>query len=416
MKIKLIFLICLFVTFPIRQINAQKLWTLEECIGYALQNNITIKRQELQTEISKNNLTQSKIELLPDLSMSGNHDWGWGKSYNNSYQLSNKTSQGQFGINSSITIFSGFRKINAIKMNQYDFLSTLQNLEKIKNDISLNIASGYLNILYTKELYDVAESQLEVTKLQVDKTQKLYDVGNVAKGSLLDIQATAATEEANLTDAYNNLNLAYLNLAQMLDLDTVKNFAIFVPEEIIVSDSFKQNPDLIFYVAVERMPEIKKEEYSLLKLKSQLSMAKGARYPNLSLRAGFDTKYNFYDSLRINDQLDNNQNKSITLNLSVPLFSRYSIQKDIDNAKIGVQDAEYVLRQAQLQLRKDIEQAYANALASFQKFDVGLVNSVDYSVAKKNTAKAKSDLLFAKYDFLFKTKVLEFYKGNVIKL
>jgi outer membrane protein len=430
---------------------AQKKWKLEECIGYALQNNITIKRQALQAEVAENNLTQSKLDLLPDLGAGGGHSLGSGKVLNNSYQFASTANNGNFGIQSYVVLFNGFQKINTIKMNKYNFMGTVQNLEKIKNDISINIASGYLQILYTKELLDVASSQLEVTKMQVEKTNKLFEVGNVARGSLLDIQATAATEEANLTGAENNLNLAYLSLAQMLDLDTVKNFTIFIPEEISLPEAFSDNPDSIYRVALSNLPQIKSAEYSLLLAKSQLSIANGSRLPQLSLNANYYTRYDFNahnygatDYLHttpldypISNQLNDNLYKQVSINLSIPIFTKYQIQKNVSNAKIGVKDSEYALHQSQLQLRKEIEQAYANALASFQnyksfgdavtaseenfkyiqqKFDVGLVNSVDYSVAKKNFAKAKSDLLYAKYDFIFKTKILEFYKGNVIKL
>lgn len=432
-------------------IFAQKQWKLEDCIGYALQNNITIKRQALQTEIANNNLTQSKIDLLPDLNAGGNHTFGSGKVLDNSYQFTNTANDGSFGLQSNFTVFNGFQKLNTLKMNKYNFMGTIQNLEKIKNDISINIASGYLQILYTKELRDVANSELEVTKMQVEKTKKLFEVGNVAKGSLLDIQATAATEDASLTDAQNNLNLAYLTLAQMLDLDTVKNFTIFIPEEISVPEAFSDNPDSIYRIALSNLPQIKSAEYSLLVAKSQLSIANGYRSPQISLTANYYTRYDFnahkyaatdytYSnplSYPISEQLSDNLYKQVAINLSIPIFTKYQIQKGVSNAKIGVKDAEFALRQNQLQLRKDIEQAYANALGSFQnyktrseevasseenfkyvqqKFDVGLVNSVDYSVAKKNFVKAKSDLLYAKYDFIFKTKILEFYKGNVFKL
>jgi outer membrane protein len=433
-------------------IFAQKQWKLEDCIGYALQNNITIKRQALQTEIADNNLTQSKIDLLPDLNAGGNHTFGSGNILDNSYQFTNSLNNGSFGLQSNFMLFNGFQKINTVKMNKYNFMSTVQNLEKIKNDISINIASGYLQILYTKELRDVANSELEVTKMQVEKTKKLFEVGNVAKGSLFEIQATAATEEASLTDAQNNLNLAYLSLAQMLDLDTVKNFTVFIPEEISVPEAFSDNPDSIYRIALSNLPQIKSAEFSLLVAKSQLSIANGSRSPQLSLSASYSTRYDFNgkkyiynakDSLiaelpyPIKNQLNDNLFKQVAINLSIPIFTKYQIQKNISNAKIGVKDAEFALRQNQLQLRKDIEQAYANALASFQnyktrseevtstgenfkyvqqKFDVGLVNSVDYNVAKKDFVKAQSDLLYAKYDFIFKTKILEFYKGNAIKL
>jgi outer membrane protein len=376
---------------------------------------------------------------------------GSGNSFNNSYQPTNSSNYGNFGLQSSVVLFSGFQKLNTIKMNKYNFMGTVQNLEKIKNDIAINIASGYLQILYAKELRDIASSQLEVTKMQVEKTNKLFEVGNVAKGSLLDIQAIAATEEASLTDAENNLKLAYLSLAQMLDLDTIKNFIIFIPEEISVPDAFVDNPDSIYQIALDNLPQIKSAEYSLLRAKSQLSIANGARSPQLSLNANYYTRYDYNDKkyaatdytrsnpldYPISDQINNNFYKQISINLSIPIFTKYQIKKNVSNARIYVKDSEFALRQSQLQLRKEIEQAYANALASFQnfksqsdaviaseesfkyvqqKFDVGMVNSVDYNIAKNNFTKAKSDLLQAKYQFIFKIKILDFYKGNPIKI
>jgi outer membrane protein len=442
-RIIVLFVIVLSIT---NVLNAQKQWTLEECIGYAFQNNITIKRQALQNEISANNLKQSKIDLFPDLGAGYGHSLGSGQGFDNSYKQVNKTSNGSANLSASVVLFSGMQKWNTIKMNQFNLQSSFQNLEKAKNDIALNIAAGYLQILFNKEIYEVAQNQLDVTKLQVDKTKKLFEVGNVAKGSLLDVQAQSAAEEASLIDAENNLKLSYLNLSQMLDLDTVKNFTIFIPTEVTVPESFNENTDSIYNIAIENLPQIKGAEFSLLRAKSQLAVSKGSRFPTLSLNAGIDTRYNMYDSIRtivpagnyaVNTQINDNLYKSVSLSLRIPIFTKYQIQRNINNSKIEVVDAEYSLRQSQLQLRKDIEQAYANAQASFQKFkantestlaseenfkyiqqkfDVGMINSVDFNLAKKNYTKAKSDLVSAKYDFIFKTKVLDFYKGNAIKL
>jgi len=433
--------------------NAQKLWTLEECIGYALDNNLQIKRQTLQTEIAKNDLLQSKIDLAPDLNAGGSHSIGSGRVLNNNYQFTKKVNNGSFGLQSSIVVFKGFQKLNTIKMNKYNLLGSLEDLEKLKNDIALNIAGGYLQILFSKELLEVSKSQLDVTKLQIEKTKKLFEVGNVAKGALLEIQATAATEEANLIQAQNDLNLANLTLAQMLDLDTVKGFSVYVPVELNVPVSFSEDPDSVYRIALGNMPQIKSAEYNLMRSKSSLAIAKAGRSPELSLTGYYSTQYDFYDSIRqynpvtgiitrtdpypIRTQLGDKLYKQISINLSIPIFNKFLIQKNISNAKILVDDAAYSLQQSQLQLRKDIEQAYADAIASFenfksrqktveaqeenfkyvqQKFDVGLINSVDYSVAKNSYTKAKSDLLQSKYEFIFKTKILDFYKGNVIKL
>ena len=423
-------------------ISAQKLWTLEECIGYALDNNLQIKRQELQTEVAKNNLDQSKLNFLPDLGANGDHQIGTGPNQNSLTFNQTTTSEGNMYLSSHFSVFKGFQKINNLRTSKYNYLGTKENLEKAKNNISLTIASAYLQILFSNELLDVSKNQLVISDLQVEKTQKLVDVGNLAKGSLLEIQAQAAADEASVTSSQNQLNLSYISLAQILDLDTVSNFKIYIPSELNVPSNFFDDPDSIYRIAVNNLPEIKSAEYQLKSSQFQLASARGSRYPTLDLSGTIGSNY----YLKSNDstintpfgkQLNDQFYKQVSLTLNIPIFTKYVTQTNISNAKIDVKDNEFALKQAQLSLRKEIEQAYADALAAFQnyksreksadayeenfkyvqqKFDVGLINSVDYNVAKNNYTKAKSDFLQAKYEFIFKTKILEFYKGNAIKL
>jgi outer membrane protein len=328
-------------------------------------------------------------------------------------------------------------------------LSAREQLEHTRNSVALAIASAYLQILFDREYYEITKSQAELSKLQLDRTRKLYEVGNVARGSLLEMEASYAAELVSVTNARNKLDLSYLSLAQMLDLDTVKNFAVAIPE-VAVPDSFHENPDSIFMLAVENMPEIKSARYALEKAKSQLSIAQGSRLPQLSLTADYYTQYNvnaerpidpnnptITEKYPIRDQLNDKLYKQLSINLSIPIFTRYQIQTNVSNAKIGQLDAEYMLRQTMLDLRKEIEQAYADALASFesyqsrkealisqeenfkyvqQKYEVGLISAIDYNIAKNNYLKAQSDLLQAKYQFVFNTKVLDFYKGKPLSL
>jgi outer membrane protein len=436
--------------------NAQKVWTLEDCIGYALDNNLQIKRQELQKDIAKNNLFQSQVDLLPDLGAGGSHTFGSGRAPDySSFSYSNSQSSGNFGLRSTVMVFSGLQKLNTIKMNSYNFLMVKENLEKAKNDIALAIASAYLQILFNRELLDISKSQIEVTKLQVEKTNKLVEVGNVAKGVLLDILAQKAGEEANLTNAQNNLYLSYISLTQLLDLDTVKNFTVAIPEGLEVPEVFNESTDSIYHIALNNMPQIKSAEYALKSAKSELAVAQGSRSPKISLQGDLYTVYNFnavktlvpYNPITntpavtadypFKEQIKDNLYKQLSINLSIPIFSKWQIQTNISNTKIKMIDAQFALKQSQLNLRKEVEQSYADALAAFQsyksrkesvsaneenfkyvqqKFDVGLINSVDYNVAKNNFVKAKSDFLQSKYEFIFKTKILEFYKGNVIRL
>lgn len=431
----------LSATFTLSGINvfSQKTWTLEDCIGYALQNNIQIQRQTLQTEIEKNNVLQSKIDIFPDLNASASHTFSKGFTTGISGVKTDTTnSYGSFGVNSTLIVFSGFQKINTIKLHSYDYQASMQNLKVAQNNIAINIASFYLQVLSSKELLEVAQNQLEVTNQQIELTKKLVDVGNIAKGSLLEIEAQAASEEATVADSKNKLDLAYLSLAQLLDLDTLKSFQIFIPADFGLPESFSDNPDSVYFVAVNNMPDIKAGEYSLKSAKSKVSIAQGARFPQLSIGAGYGSAYDLkLPNYSIRNQINDFASKQMTFSLSVPIFTKFQLMKNIDNAKIGVQDAEFALKQQKITLRKEIEQAYADALAAFQnykarnksaiayeenfkylqqKFDVGLANSLDYNVAKNNYAKAKSDLLQSKYDFIFKTKVLEFYKGNPLKL
>ncbi|HOK52075.1 MAG TPA: TolC family protein [Bacteroidales bacterium] len=439
---------CLFLgTF---YLNGQRLWTLEECIAYAYQNNLTIKRQMLQTEIAKNNYQQSYYDLLPDLGAGASHNIGKGRVADyTSFSYSNEVNAGSMGLRSNVVVSSGFQKINTIRAQKYAFLSAKEQLERTKNSVALAIASAYLQILFDREYYEITKSQAEITKQQLDRTRKLYEVGNVARGSLLEMEASYAAELVSVTNAKNKLDLSYLSLAQMLDLDTVRNFAVAIPE-VVVPDTFTENPDSIFLLAVETMPEIKSARYALEKSKSQLSMARGSRLPQLSLTADYYTQYNLKaerpidpqnplitEKYPIADQLNDKLYKQLSLNLSIPIFMRYQIQTNISNAKIGQLDAEYQLRQTILDLRKEIEQAYADALASFesyrsrqealksqeenfkyvqQKYEVGLISAIDYNIAKNNYLKAQSDLLQAKYQFVFNMKVLDFYKGKRLSL
>ena len=322
-------------------------------------------------------------------------------------------------------------------------LASLQNVEKEKIELTINIATAYLNILFKKELLDVNKSQEAVTGLQVNRTQKLVDAGSVARGDLLNIQAQRAGEKLNVTNAQNDLNLAYLNLAQLLDLDSTSNFEIFIPDTL--------EPDLITPIisaeqvyndALTLLPYVKAGEYQLMSAQKNLAIQKGRRSPQIYLGANWNTYYNssIGDSIgtfSYNKQFNNNGNTSLSATISIPIFNYWNVSTSISNAKVQVSDAEYQLDQSKQQLHKEIQQAYNDAASarekynasveavnsyheSFkyteQKFSAGIVNSVEYSVAKNNFLKAQSDLAQAKYDYIFQIKILDFYRGVPIKL
>lgn len=431
--------------------KAQKNWTLEECIKYALDNNIQIKRQELQTELTRNNLQQSRFQILPNLNGYASHDWNFGRSINSiTNQIYTTTTMSEnFGLQSSITLFNGFQILNSIQQNRYLQEKSLQDFKRAQNDISLQIATAFLQILFSEEALNIAQSQLEVTTLQLEKTKKLVEVGNKAKGDLLQIQAQEASEKYNIVNAKNNLNIANLTLIQLLEIKTLDGFKISRPDSVSMNyDNALASVDDIYKEAEAKLPQIKSAELDLKSSEKGLDISRGQRYPKLTFSGSLGTGYS--DANKKTDsvtfiqttypfltQLRNNSYQSMGFSLNVPIFNNFQAHYNISNSKIRVKDSQYNLEQSKKSLYAEIQKAHADAIGALekynsaneavvsneesfkytqQKFDVGLVSSVDFNVAKNNLTKAKSDLIQAKYEYIFKIKVLDFYRGIPITL
>lgn len=472
-KIRIILLLLFpgLIFFP--KAISQVPWSLEQCIAYALENNIQVKQQKLNTEYNTNLLNQSKVNLYPNLSASGSYGASFGRALDQTtYEFTqNQTIQSiNVGLTSSTTLFSGFQKINTIKKNDFDLKASLQDLEKLKNDISLNIAAAYLQILFNKELLEVSKAQLEITKQQVTRTKALVDAGSVAQGNLLEIQAQQASEEVLVVNYENLLALSYLNLTQILDMDSTENFSIVIPEISSIDEK-----ELMFSVkdvystAESVLPQIKASRYRLESANKGWEIARGSRLPRLSLTANYGSGYSdirqqpvgtnnvtrivgqtpggenvtitypeiLYGSYPIRDQFKDNASSSLYFNISIPIFTNFQIRNGISNSRINMENYKLELSNTKNVLYKEIQQAYADALAALkkykasekaliatqesfkyskEKFEVGLVNSVDFNIAKTQLVKTQSDLLQAKYDFIFKTNILNFYRGEPIKL
>jgi len=436
---KKILLIIALVT-GIIQANAQEKWTLQKCIDYALSNNIVIKQYQLNTEYSNNTMEQAKNNRLPDLNANLSQGVNFGRSLTIENTYDNFTSASTYAsASSNVLIWRGGTMNNTVKQQEFEWKSSLENLEKAKDDVTLNIASGYLEILFAKELIKVAETQVDQTKKQIERTQQLITAGKVAEGALLEIQSQLAREELDVVNRQNTLQIALLNLAQLLELESNANFDIEVPLlPEIKSQSSVANSGGVYAKAVENRPEIKSSEYKLKSTEMQLKVAEGSRYPTLSASAGINNRYIASENSQgFGDQISQNLGENIGLNLSIPIFSRYETRTNIANAKLQVKNQELELESAKKGLRKQIEQAYTNALAALkrynanqvavksmqesfryidEKFNVGRVNSVEYNDAKSKLAIAESDLIQAKYDFIFRSKILDFYNGIPIEL
>jgi outer membrane protein len=442
------FLILLFATVFIgtgSKIVAQNTWSLQQCIDYAIENNIQIKQQALNAQYGQNQVRQAKSNRLPNLNASIGNNYSFGRSltYNNTYENTNSTSLNG-SLSTNVTLFNGGVLNNTIKQRELDLQATLFDLQKAKDDIMLAIAAGYLEILFAEELEAVSQAQIEVTAQQIERTQQLVDAGSLAKGSLLEIEAQAAREKLQLVNDQNRIQLAYLTLYQLLELPMAESFKIEKPTfpELKANISLSNSID-VFNSAINVRPEIKAAQLRVESAMKQLEIAKGNRYPSLNLGANYYNLYNNKyrdlkgENISFGNQLKNNRRSGVGLTLNIPIFNRNQVNLGIANAALQISDYKFRLQNARNLLRKDIEQAYANALTSFnrfvstkqavesmeeafryteEKYNVGMVNSVDYNISKNQLTAAKSNLLQAKYEYIFRTKILDFYNGISINL
>lgn len=425
--------------------RAQETWSLQKCIDYALQNNIQIKQQSLNSEYYQNQYQQAKNNRLPNLNSGFQNNLNFGRTVgpDNTYlNINSNSTSGSLSTN--VTLWSGFTLKNSIKMADMDLRASLEDMQKAKDDIMLNIAAAYLEVLFAQEMLTVSEDLLKITQLQIDRTNKLVDAGSLARGSLLEIQAQFAREEVDVVNAQNRVQLAYLSLYQLLELPSTESFLVEKPvlPEISANMSLINSMD-VFKNAVQLRPAVKGAEFKLESARNQLLVAKGNLMPSLSFGGNY---YNFYNNkytnysgnkISFNDQIKSNERYGFGVSLNIPIFNRFQAKTGVSNAQIQLENSELQLQNTKNLLRKDIEQAYTNAVAAFkryvanqktvvssqeafryteEKFNVGMINSVEYNQSKNNLSKAQSDLLQAKYEYIFRTKILDFYNGKTIEL
>ncbi len=450
-------------------------WSLEECINYAMENNIAIKTSELQTQISEYGKKQAKLNLLPTLNASGTHGYNWGQTidpFTNQF-ATRRVRTNSIGLQSQVTIFSGFQRVNQIKQANYEYYASLSDAEKQKNDVALNIANAYVTVLFAKDLLQIAKNQQEISELQKDRIAKLVDVGQLPKSDLLDAESQLAADEASLVQRQNDLDLAYLSLYQILQLDPSNAIEIEQPEMLDVSSSFlSESPFSIYQSASKELPQIQASEFRVKSAETGLAIARGATLPRLtasgSVGSGYsgnnrvlqddatpslsiDTigftadngtgvvapRFTFEDedfvTKNFQDQLEDNRNQSLNFSLIIPIFNGWSSRTAVKQQKLNTQIAKYQLQQTKNTLRQEIERAYADARASLKSFEAAkksaeaaeeafkysnirytqnLINQVEFSNAKVRPSNAQLELSRSKYDFVFKVKVLDFYKGQ----
>lgn len=447
---KTIFSFCILLVAI--SINAQEktIWSLDDCINYALDNNISLKRQALSTELNKKDFSQSKLNALPNLNGQFNQDFGAGRVLDRgTYQwLNTDVSQGDLGLMSNVTLFKGFQGYNSIKMAEANYFASKANLELFENNLLIQIMTGYLDLLRKEELYEIAIEKTRITELQVERMIRLNEVGNVSNGEVLEVKAQASTEKYNATVAKNSVEVASLALRHLLNLSTEESFEIARPE--ISDPTILQIPKMsvVYEKALGILPQIKSAEHNITYYQKNISFSRGALSPELFVRALYYSNYSdklinpreldFFNPVLdypVPQQVFDNQYKQVSFGLNIPIFNKWQNKTNISKAKLNLLDARYNLDDTKQQLLKDIQQYYTDASAAFdnyqaagetmanseeayrfseEKFKVGMATALELEEARNRLFTARAEMISAKYVFAFYVKVLEFYQGNAI--
>ena len=463
----------LFLGLTQLSFSQSNVWDLQQCVDYAQKNNISLKQTEINSQINKNNVTQSEAALLPSVNAGAQHTYNFGRTidrYTNTFANTQVLSQ-NFYISSNVVLWSGLSQFNTIKANQFRYLSSSETYLQQKNDLSLNVATAYINVIFSDEIFQISKAQYKITQEQLERTQKLADAGTLAKSAVYDLKAQLANEEVNVTTSDNNYQIAMLTLKQLLNLDTLNNFAISRPNiDIMNNELAGQSVQNIYESALKNQHSIKSANYNLLAAEKNLDVARGRVSPTLSATGSLGTGTSALDKRIVStnitgvdpvaatldgstvvyqphysvvtekkpfaDQFKDNVNKSVGFTLSVPIFNGLQTYTGVKNAKLTALNAKYTQDLTEQNLYKTIAQAFANARAGLnkynanlasveaneqsfyyaqQKYNVGAISTFDYNNTKTRLQNAQGNLVQAKFDYVFKLKVLDYYQGKELK-
>lgn len=415
--------------------------TLQQAVDLALANNLQIKQAQFQATISEEGLKQSKFEMYPNLTSSASANRQFGLFFDNQTGRLINSSVDQINgrLSTNVLLFNGGSLINQIQQNKQNLLADQSNVEKVKNDLSLNVVVTFLSIVNNRDLVKASQQQLELSNQQLQFAQRNFDVGNSTIADLSQSKAQVATSELNLTNADNAYQLSMLNLKQLMEMDSEKQIEVVIPA--IEDASFIENKYSSFDVytkALVNYPDIKLASYSTESFKYGVKVAKGNLYPTLGFGGGLSSGYSSANPLTFSQQFtDNNFGQFLGFNLSIPIFNNYRSKSQYNIAKIRYENAKASEQLAKNNLNKTIGQAvldlksaiksYAATQSAFtssrdafnvikQRYDVGLVNVIQLNTSQTNFNKAEFDFIQAKYNVIFRSKVIDFYLGNPLTL
>lgn len=435
-KIKNQFLIISFFLAISISIHAQqKKWTLEECVAYALENNISIQQSDLDLKVSDVEKLEAIGNFLPSLSGTANYGINTGANINpTTNQFENQSFRSaSANVNIGVNLFNGLANWKNLQRMKLNKIANEYRLGKMKDDIMLSIANSYLQILFNKEQIKVLENQNKITKENIKRTQQLIDAGTLPAGDIFELQATDASQEQQIVNAQNTLLISKLSLAQTLLLKDYANFDIAVDDmDVPQTEILFQSPEIIAQKAKDIVKDIKIAASNYEVAQKDVSIARSAYMPTLSGFVGYNTRWSQSISIGFVDQLSIFDGTNIGLQLNVPILNGFSTRGRVQRSKISEQRSKLLLDQAELDLERTVFQAYndvLNAQKSYEaaiktaearklaqnfskeRFDVGLLNSFDYSQALITYENAQSEVLRTKYDYIFRIKLLEFYFG-----
>ena len=440
MRTKILIVLTLIVSISV---TAQtKKWTLEECVNHAIENNITVKQSENTLLIDEQNIIAAKGAFLPNASINLGQGLGIGSGFDqvSNQRINNQTTHSfNYGVNLNQTIFNGFRNKNSYKQSQLNLETDELELARIKDDISLNVVNAYLNVLFNKENLETAKAQYAFTNKQLDQVKELVDAGVQPQANINDVEATLSNDMQNVTVAENNLDLARLSLSQFLQVPfegfDVQSINVNIPSEALLYDDV--NP--ILEHAYKNRNEIKIAEKNIENAKLSTEISKSGFMPTITLgyRLGSVWSEAKQDLFKQNffNEIDANKGHNFSLSANIPIFSRYQNKTAVARAKIQEENSQLGLDQAKLNLEATIQRAFTDAKGAFrtyeaaktsleaqqlsfnnseERYNIGAMNSFDLEQGRIRLINAEASLINAKYDFVFKTKVLDFYLGKPI--
>lgn len=420
--------------------SAQQVWTMQQCIDYALEHNIGIQQSQLSRQNADYQYEMTKDSWLPSINASAGEYLGFGQSpsYTGVYVPDNSSST-SVGLDVSLPLFQGLSIYNSTKSSYLNLEACTQDLEAAKRDLRLTIMAYYMQVVYCKELKGVAEQQLELSQNQYEMTRQLYEVGRKAEADVYESKAQVAANQSSLTEADNNLMLSLLDLTQVMEIESIENFDVVSPDEFLdLIDYQLPSPQTTIENALNQQPIMQAAQLRLQQSLYDLKVAKSAWYPSLSFFGGYSNGYyNYftkgYDNIPLPDQIKMNSRAQLGFSLNIPIFNRMQTRYRVRMAEVNIENHTLEIENKSKALKKEIQQAYYNALAAEQKynsadnalkssqmafdyaeagFEAGKTTQMELNESRTRLYQAESALLQAKYEYLYRCKVMEFYNGQ----